>query len=81
MPAILAAAVAGLGCALVLPPLVGYALDLSVFTGSGTAVRLAPGFTALLLPAGVLMLLALVTLITQTRLARRRGVTGLLRAT
>lgn len=81
MPAILAAAVAGLGCALVLPPLVGSALDLSVFTGSAAAVRLAPGFTALALPAAVLILLALVTLITQTRLARRRGVTGLLRAT
>ena len=80
MPAILAASVAGLGCALVLPSLVGSALDLSVFTGSGTAVRLSPGFTALAVPAGVLILLALVTLITQTRLARHRGITGLLRA-
>lgn len=81
MPAVLAATVAGLCCALVLPALVGSALDLSVFTGSGAAVRLSPGLSALGAPAGVLLVLALITLIAQTRLGRRRGFTGLLRAT
>jgi hypothetical protein len=36
MPAVLAAAVAGLACALALPALTGPALDLSVFTGAGS---------------------------------------------
>jgi hypothetical protein len=36
LPAVLAAAVAGLACALALPALTGPALDLSVFTGAGS---------------------------------------------
>jgi len=80
LPAVLAAAIAGLACALALPALVGDALDLSVFTNSSAAVSLRPGLTSLGLPAAAMLLLAVAALIAQTRLARRRGATGLLRA-
>jgi putative ABC transport system permease protein len=80
MPAVLAAVAAGAACALVLPHLIGSALDLSGFTGAAIPVQLQPDLTALALPAAVFLLIAAVTLATQTRAQRRRGVTGLLRA-
>ena len=42
--------VLGLACGLALPWLVGPALDLSVFTGTGTPVPLRPDWAALGLP-------------------------------
>jgi putative ABC transport system permease protein len=80
MPAILAAAVAGLVCALALPQLVGPALDLAVFTGSGTPVAIQPGWAALGLPVAAVIVIAAAALAGQTRALRRRGVTSLLRA-
>jgi putative ABC transport system permease protein len=80
LPAVLAAAIAGLGCAVVLPGLVGGALDLSVFTNSSASVALKPGFTSVGLPAAAMFVLAAAVLAVQTRMTRRRGVTGLLRA-
>jgi hypothetical protein len=80
MPAVLAAVVAGAVCALVLPHLIGSALDLSGFTGASIPVQLQPDLIALALPAAFFLLIAAVTLITETRALRRRGVTGMLRA-
>ena len=80
MPAVLAAAVAGLVCALALPQLIGPALDLAVFTGSGTPVSIQPGWAALGLPIAAVIVIAAASLAGQTRILRRRGVTSLLRA-
>jgi putative ABC transport system permease protein len=80
MPAVLAAIVAGAVCALVLPHLIGSALDLSGFTGATIPVQLQPDLIALALPAAFFLLIAAVTLVTETRALRRRGVTGMLRA-
>ncbi len=80
LPAVLAAAIGGLVCALILPTLTAGALDLSVFTNSGASVTLRPDFVSLGLPAAAMIVLAVVALAVQTRLARRRGTTGLLRA-
>ncbi len=80
MPAVLAAAAAALVCALVLPGLTGPALDLSVFTGSGTRVPLRPDWLALGLPAGAVVVIAVAALAAETGALRRRGVTRLLRA-
>ena len=79
LPAVLAATAGGLACALVLPPLVSNALDLSVFTNSGTAVPMRPGLVTVGVPAAAMLLLAVVALAIQTRLARHHGATGLLR--
>jgi putative ABC transport system permease protein len=79
LPAVLAAAAGGLACALALPPLVSNALDLSVFTDSSAPVAMRPGLVTLGLPAAAMLLLAIVALAVQTRLARHRGTTGLLR--
>lgn len=80
MPAVLAAAAAGLACALALPWLVGPALELAVFTGTGSPVPLRPDWTALGLPAAALVLVAALALAAETRALRRRGVTSALRA-
>lgn len=80
MPAVLAAAAAGVACALALPQLVGSAVDLAVFTGQGTPVPLRPDWLALGLPIAAVLLLAAATLTAETRTLRRRGVTALLRA-
>lgn len=79
LPAMLAAFAAAAGCALALPVLVGPALDLSVFTGTGVPVEFRPDLAALGLPCVVILLLMAVALITETSRSRRHGVTGLLR--
>lgn len=78
-PPLLAAAVAAAGCALALPRLLGPALDLSVFTGSGVPVRVLPDFTSFVLPLAVLALLAVVALAIETRAQQRRGIAAQLR--
>jgi len=80
LPSVLAAVVAGLACAVALPPLFGSALDLSGFTGTSVPVQLQPDLAALALPAVVLIVIAALMLVTETRARRRRGVTGTLRA-
>jgi putative ABC transport system permease protein len=79
LPAVLAAAVGGIACALVLVPLVGPAVNLA-------AVTRRPGYAApptdpeaIMEAAGALLLLAGLTLLVQDRLARRRGTTHALR--
>jgi hypothetical protein len=76
---VLAAAGGGLACALALPPLVSNALDLSVFTNSSSAIPMRPGLVTVGVPAAAMLLVAVVALAAQTRLARHRGATGLLR--
>jgi hypothetical protein len=86
IPAILAAIIASVACALVLPFLTASALDLSVFTSSNLvtttapAVTLQPGLTSVGLPAAALLLLTIATLTIQTRVSRRRAPASMLRA-
>jgi putative ABC transport system permease protein len=82
LPAVLAAAVAAVACALVLPRIVAPAIDLSVFTGttptgSGVPVLLTPDAASFLLPIAGLVLVAAVTLGIEIR--ARRGVVATLR--
>jgi len=79
LPAVLAAFAAAAACALALPALLGSALDLSVFTGSGVSVEFRPDLAALAIPCVVILLLIAVALVTETSRSRRHGVTGLLR--
>jgi putative ABC transport system permease protein len=87
LPAIVAAIVASIACALALPPLTANALDLSVFTSSNvvsttstTAVPLQPDLISVGLPAAILLVLTIATLVLQTRATRQRGPARLLRA-
>jgi putative ABC transport system permease protein len=79
LPAVVLAIAAGAACALVLPPLVGSALDLSVFTGSGVSVALRPDWISLGLPAVTVLVIAVAALATEAHRLSRRGVTGMLR--
>ena len=79
LPAVLAAFAAAAACALALPALLGSALDLSVFTGSGRNSTDTPDLAALAIPCVVILLLIAVALVTETSRSRRHGVTGLLR--
>jgi putative ABC transport system permease protein len=78
-PALLAAAVAGTVCALVLPALTASALDLSVFTGAGQPVPVRADWTALAIPVAGLLLVALVAATMAARTWRGTGVAGALR--
>jgi hypothetical protein len=80
LPAVLAAVVAGAVCAVVLPHLIGSSIDLSAFTGTGTAVAFQPDVTALGLPALGAVALAAAALAAEARVLRRRGISGILRA-
>jgi putative ABC transport system permease protein len=80
LPAVVVAVAAGAACALVLPPLVGSALDLSVFTGRGVPVMVRPDWISLGLPAVAALLLAVAALATEARRLSRRGVARMLRA-
>jgi putative ABC transport system permease protein len=79
LPAVVLAVAAAVACALALPPLVGSALDLSVFTGSGAPVPVRPNWISLGLPAVAAVLLAAATLATEARRLSRRGVATVLR--
>ena len=74
LPAVVLAVAAAVACALALPPLVGSALDLSVFTGSGAPVPVRPNWISLGLPAVAAVLLAAAALATEARRLSRRGV-------
>jgi hypothetical protein len=80
LPAVVVAVAAGAACALALPPLIGSALDLSVFTGSGVPVPVRPDWISLGLPAMAAVLLAAAALVTQARRLSRHGVAQMLRA-
>jgi putative ABC transport system permease protein len=78
-PALLAAAVAGTACALVLPVLTARALNLSVFTGAGYPVPVRADWTALAIPVAGLLLVALVAATLAARPWRGTGLAGALR--
>ena len=80
MPAVLAAVVAGLVCAVVLPHLIGSSIDLSAFTGMNAPVLFQPDVTALGLPAAGVVVLAVAALAAEARALRRRGIADILRA-
>ena len=80
LPAVVVAVAAGAACALALPPLVGSALDLSVFTGSGVPVMVRPDWISLGLPAVAALLLAAAALAAEARRLSRRGVVMMLKA-
>jgi hypothetical protein len=77
---VVVAVAAGAACALALPPLVGSALDLSVFTGSGVPVTVRPDWISLGLPAVAALLVAAATLAAEARRLSRRGVAMMLKA-
>jgi putative ABC transport system permease protein len=78
-PALLAAAVAGTACALVLPALTASALNLSVFTGAGYPIPVRADWAALAVPVAGLLLVALVAATMAARTWRGTGLAGALR--
>ena len=81
LPQVAAAAIGGIACALALVPLVGPAIDLSVFTGPGPRALVAPDPVALVTSAAGLILASLLALAAQAGITYRRGSTGALRIT
>jgi putative ABC transport system permease protein len=81
LPQVVAAAIGGIACAWALVPLVGPSIDLSVFTGFGPSVALAPDPAALVASAAGLILAALLALAGQAAMTYRRGSAGALRIT
>jgi putative ABC transport system permease protein len=73
VPPILAAALGGTVCALVLVPLVGPAVNFAAFTGMPVSVPLRADPAALAIAVGGLLLLGALTLAVQDTLARRLG--------
>ena len=79
LPAILAATIGGTVCALALVPLVGPAIDLAAFAGAPVVVPLRAQPLAIVAAAAGLLVLGLLTLTVQNRLARSRGAAQALR--
>jgi putative ABC transport system permease protein len=79
LPAILAAAVGGTACALLLVPLAGPAVNLAAFTGVPVTVPLRADPAAIVVAAVALLLLGALTLTISSRLARGRGAAQALR--
>jgi putative ABC transport system permease protein len=77
LPAVIAAAVAAIAAALVLPRIVAPAINLSVFTGSGAHVPLVPDVPSIALPITGLIAVAAVTLAIEIQ--ARRSVVATLR--
>jgi hypothetical protein len=77
LPAVIAAAVAAIAVALVLPRIVASAINLSVFTGSGARVPLVPDLPSIALPIAGLIMAAAVTLTIE--ITARRNVVSTLR--
>jgi hypothetical protein len=77
LPAVIAAAVAAVASALVLPRIVAPAINLSVFTGSSSAVLLRPDVASVALPIAGLTLAAALSLTIE--IWARRGVVSILR--
>jgi putative ABC transport system permease protein len=77
LPAVIAAAAAAWACALALPPVLAPDLDLSVFTRSSVAVKLAADAVSFAVPLAGLTVLTAVALGIEIRSGRRRGATSL----
>jgi len=80
LPAIVAAAVAAIGCAVALPSVVDPAVNLSVFTQSQVPAPLQPDPAVFALPLAGLALVTIVALGWEIRSRRRRGVAATMRA-
>jgi putative ABC transport system permease protein len=80
LPAIIAAAVGAIVCAVALPQVVDPALNLSVFTQSQVPVALQPDAASFALPLGGLALVTVIALGYEIRSRRRRGVAVTMRA-
>ena len=81
LPQVVAAAIGGIACAWALAPLVGPSIGLSVFTGPGPSVVVAPDPVALAASAAGLILAALLALAAQAAITYRRGSASALRIT
>jgi putative ABC transport system permease protein len=79
LPAVAASAVAAAVCAVVLPPLVAPAVDLSVFTGSQAPVPLRPDYMSFALPLAGLLVVTVIALAWEIRRGRVRSVALLMR--
>jgi putative ABC transport system permease protein len=79
LPPVLAAAIGGVACAWLLAPLVGPALNLAAFSGSGAAVAVTPAVVPLVASAAGLVLAALLVLAAQAVITYHRGSTRALR--
>jgi len=80
LPAVIAAAIAAGACALVLPRMVGSAIDLSVFTGAPFGgAALTPDVASFAVPLAALAVAAVLALSVEIRSGRRRGVAASLR--
>jgi putative ABC transport system permease protein len=77
LPAVIAAAVAAWACALALPPVLAPDLDLSVFTRSSVAVKLAADAASFAVPLAGLAVLTAVALGIEIRSGRRREASSL----
>ncbi|HEU5390093.1 MAG TPA: FtsX-like permease family protein [Streptosporangiaceae bacterium] len=73
LPPVLAAAVGGVACAWLLAPLVGPALNLGVFDGTGPPIVVAPAVYPLAASATGLLLAALLVLALQAAITYQRG--------
>ena len=71
LPALLATAAATVACTLALPALIGPALNLSVFTGSGAPVLFRPDLLALCLPGAAIVIVTGLAAVLQSRRSRR----------
>jgi hypothetical protein len=77
LPALIAASVAAVASALILPRIVAPVINLSVFTGSSDRVSIVPDVPSIALPIAGLIVVAAVTLTIEIR--ARRGVVSTLR--
>jgi len=77
LPAVIAAAVAAWACALALPRVLAPDLDLSVFTRSSVAVKLAADAASLAVPLAGLAVLTAIALGIEIRSGRRREASSL----
>src|SRR6185437_5085210 len=73
LPPVVAAAVGGVACAWLLAPLVGPALNLGVFDGTGPPIVVAPAVYPLAASATGLLLAALLVLALQAAITYQRG--------
>ncbi len=73
LPSVVAAAIGGVACAWLLAPLVGPALNLPAFAGTGAATKVTPAVFPLLVSAVGLVLAALLVLAVQAVLTYQRG--------
>jgi putative ABC transport system permease protein len=78
LPQVVAAAVGGVVCAVVLAPLLGPSIDLSSFTGTGAGVPIRPEPAPLAAVLLGLVILALLTLTVESLIARRRSTSRVL---